>query len=76
MDNSIIVVDENGPANQQLQDRLNSPIIKMSVAPNGRFLALYRQDQILTVMSMTFTTKVCNYLYECLIACFRSPNFY
>ena len=55
---SIIVVDENDTEDQLLQDRIGAPITKISVAPNGRFLACYRQDGILTVLSVTFTTKV------------------
>ena len=38
-DSSIIVVDENGPEDQHLQDRIGAPVTKMAVAPNGRFLA-------------------------------------
>jgi hypothetical protein len=55
---SIIVIDENDSEDQLLQDRIAAPITKISVAPNGRFLACYRQDGVLTVMSVTFTTKV------------------
>ena len=58
VDNSVLVVDENEVEDQLLQDRIGAPITKMAVAPNGRFLACYRRDGILTVMSATFTTKV------------------
>ena len=57
-DNSVVVIDENEVEDQLLQDRISAPITKMSVAPNGRFLACYRRDGVLTVMSTTFTTKV------------------
>lgn len=60
-DNSIIVVDENGPEDQLLQDRVEAAVTKMSVAPNGRFLACYRRDGVLTVLSTTFTTKVLDF---------------
>ena len=60
-DNSVVVVDENEAEDQLLQDRIGSPITKMTVAPNGRFLACYRKDGILTVMSSTFTTKVLDF---------------
>lgn len=60
-DCSVLVIDENGKEDQMLMDRINSPITKMSVAPNGRFLACYRKDGLLTVMSSTFTTKVLDF---------------
>lgn len=60
LDNSVIVVDENEVEDQLLQDRIAAPIDMMALAPNGRFLACYRRDGILTVMSSNFTTKVFN----------------
>jgi vacuolar protein sorting-associated protein 16 len=57
-DHSIIVVDENDTEDQLLQDRIGSPITKIAVAPNGKFLACFRRDGVLTVLSVTFTTKV------------------
>ena len=60
-DKSIIVVDENGPEDQHMQEKMNAPVTKMAVAPNGRFLACYRRDGVLTVMSTTFTTKVLDF---------------
>lgn len=60
-DNSVLVVDENDVEDQLLQDRIGSPITKIAVAPNGRFLACYRKDGVLTVMSATFTTKVLDF---------------
>jgi hypothetical protein len=61
LDNSVLVVDENEVEDQLLQDRIGAPIDMMALAPNGRFLACYRRDGILTVMSSSFTTKVGNY---------------
>lgn len=58
-DNSVIVTDENEVEDQLLQDRISAPIVRMAVAPNGRFLACFQKNGILTVMSSTFTTKVC-----------------
>jgi hypothetical protein len=58
---TIVVVDENGFADQRLQDKLSAPVTKMSVAPNGRFLACYCRDGMLTVMSTTFTSKVLDF---------------
>ena len=43
------------------QDRIAAPITKMVVQPNGRYLACYRRDGVLTVMSSTFTTKVLDF---------------
>lgn len=60
-DSSIIVVDENGPEDQHLQDRIGAPVTKMAVAPNGRFLACFQRDGVLIVMSTTFTTKVLDF---------------
>lgn len=60
-DNSIIVVDENGPEDQLLQDRIGAAVTKMTVAPNGRFLACFKRDGVLTVMSCNFATKVLDF---------------
>jgi hypothetical protein len=60
-DHSVIVIDENEAEDQLLQDRIAAPITKMVMAPNGRFLACYRQDGVLTVISSTFTTKVLDF---------------
>jgi len=57
-DNSVIVVDENEVEDQLLQDRVFAPITMMVVAPNGRFIACYRRDGVLTVLSTTFTSKI------------------
>jgi len=61
IDNSVLVIDEHEVEDQLLQDRIGAPITKMAVAPNGRFLACYRRDGVLTVMSATFTTKVLDF---------------
>jgi hypothetical protein len=65
-DSSVLVVhesdsDKNVIEDQLLQQRIESPITKISVAPNGRFLACYRKDGVLTVMSSAFTTKVLDF---------------
>ena len=60
-DNSVVVVDEHSIEDQMLHDRINAPITKMAFSPNGRFLACYRRDGIMTVMSATFTTKVLDF---------------
>jgi hypothetical protein len=46
---------------QQLQSKIDAPIVKMAVAPNGVFLACYRNDGILTVLSAAFTRKVLDF---------------
>lgn len=61
VDNSAVVVDENDTEDQLLQDRIAAPIVKMTVQPNGRYLACYRKDGVLTVLSSTFTTKVLDF---------------
>ncbi|CAN0406301.1 unnamed protein product, partial [Laminaria digitata] len=44
-----------------LQDPLLEPIVKMAVAPNGRFLACFSRDGMLAVMSSNFATKVLDF---------------
>jgi hypothetical protein len=61
-DNSVLVLYEADTKNViedlQLQTRIEAPIVKIAVAPNGVFLACYRSDGILTVMTSNFTKKV------------------
>ena len=62
-DCSVLVVSESGSdgnsiEDQLLQQKIPSPITKISVAPNAKFLACYRKDGVLTVMSSAFNTKV------------------
>lgn len=54
----VAAVDENGVEEGLLQDSLAEPIVKMAVAPNGRFLACFSRDGMLAVMSSNFATKV------------------
>ena len=66
-DCSLLVVSESGSdgnsiEDQLLQQKIPSPITKISLAPNAKFLACYRKDGVLTVMSSSFTTKV-SYTY-------------
>jgi vacuolar protein sorting-associated protein 16 len=60
-DSSILIVDENNVEDQHLQAEILAPVTKMSMAPNGRFLACYRDDGLLTVMSSTLTNKVLDF---------------
>lgn len=60
-DSSIIIVNENQIEDQLLGESIQVQISKIAVAPNGRFLACYRKDGVLTVMSSTFTTKVVDF---------------
>ena len=60
-DNSAVVVDENEVEDQGLQDRISAPIVKIAVQPNGRYLACYRKDGVLTVLSSNFATKVLDF---------------
>lgn len=61
-DNSMLVLYEADTKNviedQQLQTKIEAPIVKIAVAPNGVFLACYRSDGILTVMTSSFSKKV------------------
>lgn len=41
--------------------RISAPIVEMSFAPNGRFLACFTEFSMLTVISTTFETKVLDF---------------
>ena len=58
---SILVVDESGAEDQLMQDRLEAPVTKMAVAPNGRFVACFQKDGVTTVMSTSFTQKILDF---------------
>lgn len=64
-DSSVLVIHENRNEtfveDQMLQTKLGSPITKIALAPDGRFVACYRKDGVLTVMSTAFTTKVIDF---------------
>ena len=62
-DNSVVVVNA---ATTEIKDldcraRISSPIVEMTFAPNGRFLACYSENSMLTVISSTFETKVLDF---------------
>ena len=62
-DNSVVVVNT---ATTEITDvdcraRIQAPIVAMSFAPNGRFLACFTQSSILTVISTSFETKVLDF---------------
>lgn len=62
-DNSVVVVNVStlDVTDVNCRTRLASPIVQMSVAPNGRFLAAFTESQMLTVVSTTFETKVLDF---------------
>lgn len=62
-DNSVVVVNA---ATTEMKDldcraRIASPIVEMTFAPNGRFLACFTESSMLTVISSTFETKVLDF---------------
>jgi hypothetical protein len=57
-DNSILVVDENEVEDQLLQDRIAAPITKMAVTPNGQYVACYRRDGVMSVLSSAFANML------------------
>lgn len=62
-DNSVIVVNT---ANCEITDvdcraRISAPIVDMTFAPNGRFLACFTESSMLTVISTSFETKVLDF---------------
>lgn len=62
---SALVVHEHGDEtiteDQVLQTSIAAPIIKLSVSPNGRFIACYRKDGVLTVMASNFSNKIIDF---------------
>jgi hypothetical protein len=50
--------NETEVEDQMLNQQLAAPITKISLAPDGRFLACYKKDGVLTVMASTYTTRV------------------
>ena len=62
-DNSVVVVEA---ASLKMTDvdtraRIGSPVVDMSFAPNGRFLACFTESCMLTVTSTSFETKVLDF---------------
>mmetsp|Transcript_27470 Transcript_27470/g.59647 ORF Transcript_27470/g.59647 Transcript_27470/m.59647 type:complete len:1166 (-) Transcript_27470:269-3766(-) len=62
-DNSVLIVDSTTGeiTDVDCRARMQSPIVAMSFAPNGRFLACFTQNSLLTVISTTFETKVLDF---------------
>jgi vacuolar protein sorting-associated protein 16 len=62
-DNSVVVVDTSTTEMKDLdcRARISSPIVEMTFAPNGRFLACFTESSMLTVISTTFETKVLDF---------------
>jgi vacuolar protein sorting-associated protein 16 len=62
-DNSVVVVNvaTTDIVDLNCRARIASPIVEMSFAPNGRFLACYTESNMLTVISSTFETKVLDF---------------
>ncbi|CAM9915708.1 unnamed protein product [Ectocarpus sp. 4 AP-2014] len=60
-DGNVLAVDEHGVEDNLLEEPLLEPIVKIAVAPNGRFLACFSRDGKLAVMSSNFATKVLNF---------------
>jgi hypothetical protein len=63
-DCSLLVLYEAEPKNvcedQELSSSISSPIVKMTVAPNGSLLACYCISGVLSVVSSSFVKKVPN----------------
>lgn len=63
-DNSVIICDTStlgGIVDVSCQERITAPIIQMKFAPNGRFLACFTKNYIMTVISTNFETKVLDF---------------
>lgn len=62
-DNSVITIDSStmNIIDVNCRQRIPSPIIDMSFAPNGRFLACFTESSMLTVISTSFETKVLDF---------------
>ena len=62
-DNSVVIADTagGGITDVDCRGRVDSPIVAMSFAPNGRFLACFTRGCILLVISTNFETKVLDF---------------
>jgi hypothetical protein len=68
-DCSLLVLHEGGAhdysgnvvEDQLLQQKIAAPITKMAVSPNSNFVACYRQDGVLTVMTTAFNKKILDF---------------
>mmetsp|Transcript_9444 Transcript_9444/g.14151 ORF Transcript_9444/g.14151 Transcript_9444/m.14151 type:complete len:1132 (-) Transcript_9444:64-3459(-) len=63
-ENSVIICDTStsgGIIDVSCQERITAPIIQMKFAPNGRFLACFTKNSIMTVISTNFETKVLDF---------------
>jgi len=62
-DCSILVIEEDGRIeDQETQHSIGSPIIKISVSQNGKFVACYRRDGILSIIDSSFKNLVTFFL--------------
>lgn len=64
-DHSVLVIHEHGNEtiieDQLLHQTLSASITRFSLSPNGRFVACYCKDGMLTVMAANFTSKVIDF---------------
>jgi hypothetical protein len=62
-DNSVVIVNviTLRCTDVNCRSRISSPIVDMSFAPNGRFLACFTATSMLTVISASFETKVLDF---------------
>lgn len=60
-DKSVVVIDTGTDTLVDLRCGLAAPIVDMSFAPNGRFLACFTEAAVLTVVSTSFDTKVLDF---------------
>jgi vacuolar protein sorting-associated protein 16 len=62
-DNSVVVVNAitGRCTDVNCRSRISSPIVDMTFAPNGRFLACFTDSSMLTVISASFETKVLDF---------------
>lgn len=60
-ENTVVVVDDKGGQDQLLQKKLTAPIVMMAIAPNGRFMACFLANGMLSVMSTGFNKKILDF---------------
>ena len=62
-DNSVVIVDSSTAefTDVNCRARISAPILNMCFAPNGRFLACFTSNSIVTVISTSFETKVLDF---------------
>lgn len=60
-DDSIFIHDKLESIDQNLQQQIETPVMKMAVAPKGNFVACYMENGKVNVFSTDFTNQILDY---------------